>query len=73
MALLVTVGRHGSTAVRGVRARETDGFHKALHGVAPAVVVARRGAALVALAGVLELVAARRTHNMSDVALQTHM
>ncbi|TVU17717.1 hypothetical protein EJB05_33768, partial [Eragrostis curvula] len=69
VALLVTVGRHGSAAIGGIRARDADGLHQALHRVAPSVATGDVDAAQVALAGAHELVVARRAHNMSNIAL----
>jgi hypothetical protein len=58
--------------VGGVRARDADGLHHSLHGMAPAVVRVDFFMAHMALgvAGGLELGAARRTHHMPIDALQ---
>jgi hypothetical protein len=68
MAVLVVVGSPGGTAVGGIRAREADGLHQALHGMAPSVTTGD-DAADMALASGLELVTAHQTRNMTQFAL----
>ena len=68
----VIVDRPGSAAMDGVRARDTDGLHQVLHGVAPEI-AAGGGAAHMALADGLELIAACRAHHMTRVALPEYV
>lgn len=70
--MLIVVSWPGTTAMGCIRARDTDGLHQALHGVAP-VVVMRGNAANMAPALWRKLVTARRAHHMALVTLHRHM
>jgi hypothetical protein len=68
MEMLVIIGSSSGAAMDGIRAREADGLHNVLHGVAPAV-ASSVDATHMTLAGGLELVTACRTDDMTHVAL----
>jgi hypothetical protein len=72
VGLAVVVRRPVGAAGGGVRSRDADGAHQVLHVVAPAVAARRRGAALVALGRLPQLVGASAAHHVPDVALHTH-
>jgi hypothetical protein len=54
----------------GVRAWDADGLHQSLHGMAQAVAAGGDAIHMVALARGLELVAARRAHDVAHFTLR---
>jgi hypothetical protein len=73
VAMLAIICWLGCAAMRSIWALGVNALHQALHGVASAVATCRGDATHMALArGLEELVAARRTHHMSNLTLHNN-
>jgi hypothetical protein len=70
VAVSIIVGRPRGAAMGGVRAWDADGLHQSLHGMAQAVAAGGDATHMVALARGLELVAARRAHDVAHFTLR---